>query len=141
MRDARGTCTSLGFRAQVLVASLSFSLDTSLFLSSSVLLAALATCTSFGAMTLGEVHADGEMCCFGRKSLFGPFLFDCRPSCMTTHQCVTFVVVTVKPQQSPESSICPTLEPGQVVGSRVSSSTLLRLGSASAVRVRGRPTR
>ena len=56
---------------------------------------------------------------------------------MTTHQCVTFLVVTVKPQQSPESSICPTLEPGQVVGSRVSSSTLLRLTSTSAVRVRG----
>ena len=140
MRDARGTCTSLGFRAQVLLASLSFSLDTSLFLSSSVLLATLATCTSFGAMTFGEVHADGEMCCFGRKSLFGAFLFDCRPSCMTRRQCVTFLVVTVKPQQSPESSICPTLEPGQVVGSRVSSSTLLRLGSASAVRVRVTPT-
>ena len=31
----------------------------------SVLLAALATCTSFGARTFGEVHADGEMCCLG----------------------------------------------------------------------------
>ena len=73
-------------------------------------------CTSFGAMTFGEVHADGEMCCFGRKSLFGAFLFDCRPSCMTRRQGVTFLVVTVKPQQSPEASICLTLEPGQVVG-------------------------
>ena len=30
-----------------------------------LLLAALATCTSFGAMTFGEVHADGEMCYLG----------------------------------------------------------------------------
>ena len=140
MRDAGGTCTSLGFRAQVLVASLSFSFDASLF-RSSFCVACRPRDVHFvrgkdlrrGACRRGDVL-------FGRKSLFAAFLFDCRPSCMTTHQCVTFVVVTVKPQQSPESSICPTLEPGQVVGSRVSSSTLLRLGSASAVRVRGRAT-
>ena len=140
MRDAGGTCTSLGFRAQVLVASLSFSFDASLF-RSSFCVACRPRHVHFvrgndlrrGACRRGDVL-------FGRKSLFAAFLFDCRPSCMTTHQCVTFLVVTVKLQQSPESSICPTLEPGQEVGSRVSSSTLLRLTSTSAVRVRGRAT-
>ena len=106
MRDAGGTCTSLGFRAQVPVASLSFSFDASLF-RSPFCVACHPRHVHFvrsndlrrGACRRGDVL-------FGRKSLFAAFLLDCRPSCMTTHQCVTFLVVTVKPQQSPVSQIC-----------------------------------
>ena len=69
----------------------------------SVLLASLATCTSFSAVSLTEVHVEREMCRLVFSLFFCTFsLFSCRFPCVTTRQCVTLLVATKKPQQSPE---------------------------------------
>ena len=93
--------------APVLVASLSFSVDPHLFLSS-FCVPCRPRYVHFARRN--ELRRDacrrGDVL-VGRLSLFAASVSHCGRSCMTTRQFVTFLVVPVKPQQTPESSIWP----------------------------------